>query len=58
MQKDEILAEVHKARDQYGKQHDHDLKKIYEDLKRQQEKNMAAGQKYESFPAKRPKQAA
>ena len=58
MPKDKIMAEVHKIRDNYAKRFGNDLKAIYQDLKKQQEKNIAAGEKYASLAPKRPKQAA
>lgn len=38
MYKDEIIADVWRNRQEYGAEHDHDLKKIVADLKRRQRK--------------------
>ena len=39
--KDEIVEEVRTAREAYAAQFDYDLKRIFEDLKRQEEQNPA-----------------
>ena len=39
--KDEIVEEVRTAREAYAAQFDYDLKRIFEDLKRQKEQNPA-----------------
>lgn len=46
MIKDEIVEETRRLRDQYAKQFDYDLRKIYEDLKN---KRKMSGTKYVSF---------
>ena len=46
MIKDEIVEETRRLRDQYAKQFDYDLRKIYEDLKK---KRKISGSKYVSF---------
>jgi hypothetical protein len=39
MYKDEIIAEVWRHRDEYVRQHQHDLKKIVDDLRRWEREN-------------------
>ncbi len=52
MFKDTIVDEVRKARDEYAKKFNYDLKAICQDL---QEKQKQSGKKVVSFPPKRPK---
>ena len=46
MIKDEIVEETRRLRDQYAKQFDYDLRKMFEDLKT---KRKVSGNKYISF---------
>lgn len=46
MIKDEIVEETRRLRDEYAKQFDYDLRRIYEDLKK---KRKVSGAKYISF---------
>ena len=43
---DEVIAELHKVRDQYGKEFDYDLDRIFADLKKKQAQG---GRKVVSF---------
>ncbi|NQT71807.1 MAG: hypothetical protein HQ553_03430 [Chloroflexi bacterium] len=52
MWQDPIVDEVRKARDEYAKQLNYDLRAIYQDIKEQETK---AGRKTVSFPAKHTK---
>lgn len=50
MIKDEIVEETRRLRDQYAKQFDYDLRKIFEDLKK---KRKESGQNYVSMADKK-----
>ena len=49
MIKDEIVEETRRLRDEYAKQFDYDLRKMFEDLKKKQKES---GRKYVSFSNK------
>lgn len=51
MKNDEIVEQVRAARLAHASQHDNDLKKIFADLKAQQD---ASGRPIASFPPRRP----
>ncbi len=50
MYKDEILAEIHKYREEYAKSFNYDLKAIFDDLRKKQ---VAHGRKVVKLPIKR-----
>ena len=51
MWEDEIVAEVRRARDEYGAKFNHDLEAIYKDIKEQEKQNQ---RKVVSLPPKKP----
>ncbi len=50
MYKDEILAEIHKYREEYAKSFNYDLKAIFDDLRKKQ---IVRGRKVVKLPIKR-----
>lgn len=52
MIKDEIVEETRRLRDEYAKQFDYDLRKMFEDLKKKQKES---GRKYVSLSGKKDK---
>lgn len=52
MWKDEIVEEVRRAREEHAAAHGHDLRRIFQDLKRKQD---ASGRKIASFERRAPR---
>lgn len=50
MQKDPIVEEIRKIREEHSAKYNHDLRAIYKDLKEQE---YTSGRRYVKFPAKR-----
>ncbi|XOF32470.1 MAG: hypothetical protein ACL93V_10520 [Candidatus Electrothrix sp. YB6] len=50
MRKDSIIEELHKIRRKYARMFGHDLRKIFADLKQQEEKS---GRKFVALPVQR-----
>ncbi len=55
MWKDEIVADIHRIREEYGAKFDHDIDAIYEDIRRQQTESDL---EFASFPRKPPQNVA
>ena len=51
---DPIVEEVRRVRDEHAARFDYDLDRIYEDLRRQQEIDKAAGIEYVTLEPRRP----
>lgn len=54
MLNDEIVADIHRVREDYGAKFDHDIDAIYEDIRRQQ---AGSGREFISFPRNPPQGA-
>lgn len=55
MWQDPIVEEVRKAREEHAAKFDHDLKRIFADLREQEKRS---GQRYVTLPPRRPVEAA
>ena len=53
MLNDEIVEEIHRVREEYAAKFDHDINRMYEDIRKRQEES---GRKFVSFPPKKPEQ--
>ncbi len=51
MLKDEIVEEIHRVREEYAEKFNHDIDRMYEDIRKRQ---ADSGRKFVSFPPRKP----